>query len=627
MTRASSPRNTESASHIAFLTQVIAEKRLYPIAPEIMRQIDFPTLVSIHLQADLPDRNPLSAHLYHQWLLSHGATPPPHGFAALFSLALCLEASGDLLNAATFYHQALQQGGSLYKCVEHLSLLYEELNCPEKAIRLWKKSITMSEGRGIFLNQLGYILDQYGIYEEAADYFRFSLDEDPNQVRTIAKMNMALQHVCRWDDVKNHIVEAAEKENTPCLISFGGLALFDDVIMQRKIAKFYLDQCLMPDSCPPKHLSPSEGYQHDKIRVGYISGEFVGDYPMTVLTAELFERHDRRRFEIFGYCNTEQTKDNDAGRERVLSAFDQSFLTLGMSAEAAARLIRSHEIDLLVDLSGLTARGRHEILRWKPAPIQITYLGYIGPIPIPELDYILCDDYVIPPEMASLYQPQPLSLGGGYQANDTKLSIGAPSSREAKGLPADGFVYCCFTASYKITEDIFNAWLEILRRTPDSVLWLAEMNGGARANLRAAASAKGIEPERLIFAKQVSPADYLAQLPLADLSLSAFPYSSGTLASDALRMGVPLLALEGKSFVARMAGSLLTSVGLSELIAPDLQAYMDMAVELAHNRTKLEGYRVHLQEGAWQRSLGDMAGFMERLEECYRKIVKRPGGG
>ncbi len=611
----------DQAQDIALLAQVIAEAPPLSLATDVLERISFVALVSALLQVDLPPASPVASHLYQQWISFHvRGGYHPHGFAAYFSLGLCLESAGELSKAAEAYRLSLQQEESPYKGIHSLASLYEKLGHPKKALILWQKNITIGENRTQILNECGYLMNRYRFFDEAISYFRESLEEDKSQSDIERSMNIIIQKSCRWEDLAETVLEPARKGKPPLLLPFGGLALFDDIVKQGQIAESCLVERL---TFIPERLSPPQGYRHDKIRVGYMSGEFIGDFAMTILTAELFERHDRRRFEIYGYCNTEAAQDSDIGRKRVLAAFDQCFLTSEMSAEAAARLIRSHEIDLLVDLSGLTGGGRPQILRWKPAPVQITYLGYIGPIPIPELDYILCDDYVIPPEMASLYQPQPLSLGSVYQANDTKLSIGAPSSREAKGLPADGFVYCCFTASYKITEKMFDAWLEILQRTPGSVLWLAEMDPCATSNLQAATTAKGVHPERLIFAKKVSPADYLAQLPLADLSLAAFPYGPGTLASDALRMGVPLLTLEGKSFVARMAGSLLTSVGLSELIAPDLQAYMDMAVELAHNRTKLEGYRAHLQAGAWQSSLGNMTGFMESLERTYHSIVRR----
>ncbi len=225
---------------------------------------------------------------------------------------------------------------------------------------------------------------------------------------------------------------------------------------------------------------------------------------MSHLIAELFERHDRSRFEVHGYCTSPE--DGSDIRRRVIEAFDHFTIIKDITDEAAARTIRADEIDILVDLNGLTTGTRMAILRWRPAPIQATYLGFIGPVPMPELDFLLCDEFVIPPTFAALYKTQPLYVGPNYPANDRKRVIGEPVSRSTMGLPEDRFVFCCFSNHYKITEAMFGAWMTILRRVPESVLWLASDNAWSRDNLRAFAASAEVDPGRILFAGRVDPA-------------------------------------------------------------------------------------------------------------------------
>ncbi len=617
MTSSSSTEATTSWLPI-FLSQFIASNVLSDIAPDLMRQVPMPSLTDAMGKAGLVLGSPMSIHLYRQWILANYNTSPDV-FIAWFNLGLALTEIGELDKAIVAYRSAIQANPSFHGAFVNIALLYEKMGKMGEALAAWAKAIPgMKENRAV-LNHYGALLMNQKRYAEAATLYRKLVEEEPENLEFQAFVNLIWQRTCRWDKIKSEIVDVVQAGGIPSMVPFGAMALFDDPVIQCRIAQEWLERRHPP---APKWLCPPEGYRHKKIRVGYMSGEFLGHFAMSILTAELFERHDRNQFEIYGYCSSPK-EDSSATRKRIIASFDQFHWIRETKDEEAARLIRSHEIDLLVDLSGLTGQGREGVLRWKPAPVQVTYLGYVGPIPLPELDYILCDNYVIPPETAPLYRPKPLPLEGIYQANDSKIVVAPPTTREANALPPNAFVYCCLTAPYKITEEIFSAWMQILNRVPGSVLWLTFDSEVAKANLQAAAGVRGVEPTRVIFAPKVVPAHYLSQLRLADLSLSAFPYGPGTLASDALRMGLPVLTIEGKSFVSRMAGDLLTAVGLSELIAPDMQGYIDMAVELAENPEKLARYRTVLQDGAWDRSLGNIADFVPRLEKAYLSIVKR----
>jgi predicted O-linked N-acetylglucosamine transferase (SPINDLY family) len=325
---------------------------------------------------------------------------------------------------------------------------------------------------------------------------------------------------------------------------------------------------------------------------------------------------------VYGYDSSPD--DGSELRARVLAAFDHHVPIGALSDEQAARRIRADEIDILVDLNGLTRGARLGVLRWKPAPVQATYLGYIGPVPLPELDWLLCDRIAIPDEIADQYVPAPLAIEGCYQANDSRPLDLPAVTRAEENLPADAFVFCCHSHHYKITPELFGAWMRILRDVPGSVLWLVDDGAASRRNLLARWQAAGLGAERLVFAPRVEPARYRARLALADLFLDTSPYNAGTIASDALRMGLPLLALQGRAFAARMATSLLHAVGLPELAVADLDAYVAKAVSLAQDKAAMGALKAHLAGDAWAKTLGDAEGFTRRLEAAYRKVRLEP---
>jgi predicted O-linked N-acetylglucosamine transferase (SPINDLY family) len=396
------------------------------------------------------------------------------------------------------------------------------------------------------------------------------------------------------------------------------LALFDDVAQQRAINAAWMQRKMLS---PAERLSPPSGYRHDRIRLGYMSSDFC-QHAMSLLIAELFERHDRSKFEVFGYCASPE--DGSDLRRRVIAAFDHFTRIAHLSDEQAARAIRADEIDILIDLNGLTSGTRLEVLRWRPAPVQATYLGFIGPVPLPELDYMFCDRIVVPPDIAVEYRPTPLYVAEYYQANDNKRVRPVPRLRTEFGLPDGSFVFCCFSNHYKITEEMFASWMDILRRVDNGVLWLAADNAWAHGNLADAARNAGIDPARILYAPRTSPAEYLAYLDAADLFLDTYPYNAGTVASDAIRMHLPLVTLSGQSFASRMAGRLLAAVGAQDGVATTAQDYVEKAVALATDRNRYDAYKALFTDDAWAATIGNMAKFTEEFERSLISIVVRP---
>ena len=554
--------------------------------------------------------------LYQSWInLNTGRSP--HLFVAWFNLGTELSASGDQANAATSYRNALAIKPDFYQAAVNLGLMQENAGQPADALNTWKQLLQPDEARTTLMNHRGRLLENLGRYDEAEDELYKSLLTDPHQPDAIQHWTHLRQKQCKWPALSCGIPGLKRDDITLSAGPLSGLALIDDVVMQRRIVEEWLKRKMPPLGIS---LAPPTGYNHDKIRVAYLSSDYCR-HPITYLITELFEKHDRSKFEVYGYCATKE--DGSDVRKRILAAFDKLALVSDMNEEQLARKIREDEIDILVDLNGMTKGTRIGALRYRPAPVQMTYLGYIGPIPFEELDYMICDRFTVPEALAHEYQPKPLYMPDCYQVNDGKLGIGAPKTRTELGLPEDKFIFCSFSNSYKVTEEIFDSWMEILNKTSNSVLWLLEDNPHAHKNTAEWAKNRGISEDRIIYAGRVSPEDYLSRMRNGDLFLDTYPYNSGTTASDALRMGLPLLTLSGQCFSSRMAGSLLTAVGLPELIADDLQTYVSKAIELVNDPAKYRALRARLEDGAWAKGLGDTSRFTSQLEAEYIKVVKK----
>jgi len=482
----------------------------------------------------------------------------------------------------------------------------------------WRAALPPPALRQVLHNQLGRVLETQGKLGPAAEELRASLLIEPHQPDVQQHLVHMRQRMTAWPPTALDVPGLSEMEAATNCGPLAALALFDDPVLQAATGEDWIAR-----KCPKLGgpIAPEQGYDHHRIRIGYLSTDFCR-HAMSFLIAELLELHDRDRFEVYGYCASPE--DGSDIRARVLAAMDHYVPIKTMTDEEAAQRIRADEIDVLIDLNGLTKGARVGVLRWKPAPVQITYLGYIGPIPLPELDYILCDQVTIPPSLEHLYQPKPLRIDGCYQANDSRTPVLPAVSRAAEGLPEDAFVYCCVSHHYKVTEAMFAGWCDIVAGAPGSVLWLIDDNPESRAALTARWLAQGLSADRLIFAARVDPDRYRARLALADLFLDTMPYNAGTIASDALRMGLPLLTLRGTAFAARMASSLLTAVGLTDCIATSMADYVARAIRFGTDAPGYATLRGKLAGDTWARTLGDSAGFAKRFEATITSVRKRP---
>lgn len=569
------------------------------------------------------DLHELSVVLYQTWI-DHNTTAFNH--FVLFNLGTSYDRMGRLEDARRAYRSAVDLAPAFVQPHFNLGLVYERLKQPQSALAEWQwVANTVSPNdeenasyRLMAMNNLARLFENERQYGDALEWLRKSLEVNPNQTDVLHHWVFLRAKMCEWPVyvVPPKVDAALMYQSTSALAM---ISQSDDPEAQLIAARHYVDSKV---NLNLPALSERRDYGHKKLRIGYLSSDF-SLHPVSMLMVQLFELHDREQFEVFGYCWSPE--DGSALRQRVLGALDHFQRIDQMSDADVARLIREQEIDILVDLQGQTFGARPDILSARPAPVQITYLGLPATTGFPFIDYVIADEYLIPPKYAQYYSEKPLYMPDIYQVSDRKRTLAEVPSRESLGLPEDGVVFCSFNNNYKFTPEMFEVWANILKRVPGSVLWLLSDNRWAEANLRKEAQARGVDGQRLVFATRTWPEMFLARLSVADLFLDSFPFNAGTTANDALWAGLPLVTCSGRSFAARMAGALLTAAGLGELITTNLQDYEEKAVALALAPDELARLRASLAQTKESGALFDTARFARNLEARLKELVRGLG--
>lgn len=558
--------------------------------------------------------------LYRDWI---AASDSPLAWAANFNMGVLLRTTGDVGGAMNAYIAALRQNPGCIHARVNLGTLLESAGQPDAAIEQWNAALKLLDAAPApdntllcaTLNNLGRTLEAQCRYAEASAALTRSLSIDPAQDAVLYHWIYMRQKQCEWP-IYGNLPGANIERMIDATSAIAMLSITDDPDIQLRTALLHVPG--RPPGNLPK-LAPQGGYRHDRLRIGYLSSNF-GMHAVSILTAELYELHDRSRVEVWGFCWSPE--DNTEMRLRVIKAMDHFVRINEMTDEAAAQAIREAEIDVLVDLQGLTGGCRPSILAYRPAPVQATYLGFPGTTGLPEIDYVIADRYVIPEDSARYFTEKPLYMPECFQVNDRKRFSNPPKMRAEYCLPDDAFVFAAFNNNIKFTPAFFAAWMRILQRVPDSVLWLLADNERARANLLSHAQAFGITSERLIFAPRVPVADYLGRFAAADLFLDLSPFNGGTTAADALWMGLPLITCSGRSFASRMAGSLLQSIGLPELVTSTLPDYENLAVHLATHPMEMQGYRQRLTANRLTSPVFDTPRFAGLFEDLLIRTVR-----
>jgi predicted O-linked N-acetylglucosamine transferase (SPINDLY family) len=456
--------------------------------------------------------------------------------------------------------------------------------------------------------------------DEAITDFEIALKIKPDYEYLFGVILHTRAQLCDWHSYHINLVDLFQKiqDQKKVTSCFPLLALTDSLSLQRKSTGIWsVDK--YPGMRFLDHL-PKRASQ-DKIRIGYFSADFH-NHATAYLMAELFERHNKEKFELIAFSFGPDTKDDM--QFRVSQAFDKFINVVAMSDEEVALLSRDLGVNIAIDLKGLTKDARIGIFSYKAAPIQVSYLGYPGTLGADYIDYLIADKTLIPPESQPHYSEKIVYLPNSYQVNDRQKVI-APKqfTKQELGLPQDSFVFCCFNNNFKITPDIFDTWVRILKAVEASVLWLFQDNPTAATNLQKEAALRGLDPARLVFAKRMDLPQHLARHKVADLFLDTLPYNAHTTASDALWAGLPVLTCMGESFASRVAASLLKAIGLPELITQTPEDYESLAIELATKPGKLQSIKDKLAANRLITPLFDTALFTQHIEEAYEKMYER----
>ena len=525
--------------------------------------------------------------------------------------------------ALIYYDQAIKLKPDFFEAYNNRGTTFKSLKRYDDALFNYDQAIKLKPDFFKAYYNKGNIFIDLKRYDEALLNYEKALKLKPDYEYLFGMCLNTKILMCDWqnykDDVENLLLQISKnKKSCHCLQLLG---LNDTLSIQYKSSEIWIN-----DKHPFNFsLGPIlKSKQRDKIKIGYYSPDFR-EHPVTNLIIELLELHNKNQFELFGFYFG--PPDSSQMNKRVLAAFNNNkFFDVGLkTGKDIALMSREIEIDIAVDLAGFTKYARTDIFAYRAAPIQVNYLGYSGTMAADYMDYIIADQIIIPPESQKYYHEKVVYLPNSYQPNDRKREISKKIfTKEELDLPKEGFVFCCFNSNFKITPPTFDGWMRILKSVNGSVLWLFQENQIAASNLRKEAEFRGVNPNRLIFAKRTNLlSEHLARYREADLFLDTLPYNAHTTTSDALWAGLPVLTCMGKSFASRVAASLLNAIELPELITTTQEQYEALAIELATTPEKLRSIKQKLERNKLTTALFDTLRFTKYIEAAYKQMYER----
>ncbi|MGQ0522620.1 MAG: O-linked N-acetylglucosamine transferase family protein, partial [Betaproteobacteria bacterium] len=587
-----------------------------------------------------------------QWF-EHVLERTPHYADAMTSLGIVLQRQGQLAEARERFLAALRAAPGLPAAHEGMAFVCLALGRTGEAVEHLKALLEYDAVHRTAMSSLAGALFELGRLDEAAAVAGRLRELHPSEVNaygTLANIHIVrgeldqaiavlktgyaatgnngllglltyqLRQTCDWEKWREAWQKLAlEIEHGDALGSPFWLLCEPTTAQQQRIyperwAHSRFASVTTARHGPAVRASRSE----DRVRVGYLSSD-LQEHAAAYLVAEVLELHDRDRFEVFAYSHGPD--DGGSMRRRVRAACEHFVDIAWEPDDIAAARIRADHLDILVDLKGYTAGDRLTIMARRPCDVQVTWLGYPGTTGAAFMDYLIADPFIIPPGQESAYSERVVRMPYCYQPNDRQRPVGTPLSRREYGITDDAFVFCCFNQTYKITPDIFAAWMRLLREVPGSVLWLLESNRWAKQELLRRAQEAGVKPTQLVFAGRVQYSAHLARYAVADLALDTFPYTSHTILSDALWCGCPTVALCGETFASRVSGSLLTAASLPDLITCALPDYEQLARRLATQPDFLKEVRVRVAHARDHSPLFDSTTFARHLERLYLGLL------
>ena len=486
------------------------------------------------------------------------------------------------------------------------------------ALATFDRALAINADRPETLYNRGQALANLAKFEEATRAWEQTLAIDPAHSRALSALAFYQLMLCNWRERERlgtklkQALATSDAIIEPFTLLAYAIPPADHLRHVRQYARHRIP-AVAPFAPVPRQRS------RGKVKVAYLSSAFQR-HPTGWQIAELIELHDRSRFEVLGISYGPD--DGSEIRARLAKAFDRFCDVAARSDREVAQLIREADVDIAIDLKGFTEQSRPAILAYRPAPVEASYFGYVGTMGVDFIDYIIADRIVLPPEQQEHYSEKIVYLPDSYWVNDSKRIVAdATPSRSSLGLPEDGFVFCSFNNSYKITPEVFDIWMRLLRQIEGSVLWLLQTSDAATRNLRNEARARDVDPERLVFAPKTEIAHHLARHRAADLFLDNLPVNAHTAASDALWVGLPVVTCAGDAFIGRVAASLVTAAGLPELVTYNLDDYHALALKLATDRQALRELRERLIRSRPTSRLFDTNRLCRHIEQAYEIML------
>ena len=501
------------------------------------------------------------------------------------------------------------------KIYNNLGNIFKDLKKYDLARKNYTKAIKLNQNFAEAYSNRGELLQLYfEDFENAIQDYNIAIKINKNLDYVRGKILNTKMILHDWRDYEKEIklINDDIKLKKKTIHPFVHSSLIDNPEQQKRITELYSEKY---------YLTPSKqknNFKNDKIIIGYFSAEFH-NHPVMHLILDVFKNHNKSEFKIYGFSIGPK---KDEWTEKVKKYFDKFIDISDMSDSKVSSLCKQLQLDIAVNLTGHTLNARNNIFFNKLATKQINYLGYPGTMGSECYEYIIADKIVIPEENKKYFSEEVVYLPNCYQANQKKIKVSNKNlNKKDLGLPEDKFIFGCFNSGYKITPSIFKSWMNILKKCEKSILWLLQDKELGKQNLWKEAEIEGVDKERIIFAGRIPLEEHLKRLEFIDLFLDTFPYNAHTTASEAIRAGVPILTLQGKSFPSRVASSILTNVGLEKLITLNLKDYENKAMSLAKNNKKIESLKKHLTKEKNLNKLFDSNVFTKDLEKIFKKIL------
>ena len=522
--------------------------------------------------------------------------------------------------AINFYKKTIQINPNFLGAYNNLGNIFKNLNDYKRATKFYNKAIQIDPNNALVYNNLGISYNEIGEIALAIKFFSQAFNMNPNLDYLMGSLIHAKHCLAEWKYFEKELENLSDKilkKNRVCT-PWQSLLFFNSSKLQNIVAQTYVKEKYLNKNDLKSFITKQT---NKKIRIGYYSADFR-NHAVGQLIVGLFELYDKSNFET--YCFYFGPDVNDDIHKRISNNVDKFINVRLKNEKEIAELSRNLKIDIAVDLMGHTKRNRFKIFAEKCANLQISYIGYLGSQGSKFFDYIIADKTTIPKKNQKYFSEKIIYMPDTFLISDSSKKISNKNfTREELGLPKEGFVFCCFNQLFKLSPEIFDIWMNLLKSINNSVLWILVQNETAAKNLKNEAILRNVDPKRIIFAKHMKMADHLARHKSADLFIDTFPFTAATAASDALWTGLPVLTRIGESFVSRVAASLLNAIELPELITFTKKEYENKAIELANNKKMLKEIKNKLNKNKNTKPLFNTKIFANNLEMAYLKIYQK----